>query len=121
MPNGRLFYSPIGLYEFQAEAVAHAYLRRNIIGVIDRGLGKTVIMMALAAQLFEDDQIDIVINVAQANKLEKDEFPKDWADFTSLRTHRYLGTGRTQRLAKALEAVVGITRHTGRVKPDVVT
>jgi hypothetical protein len=25
------------------------------------------------------------------------------------------------KLAKALEAVVGITRHTGRVKPDVVT
>lgn len=119
MPNGRLFHSPLGLYEFQAEAVAHAYLRKNLIGVIDRGLGKTIIMMALAAQLFEDDQIDIVINIAQGNKLDKDEFPKDWAEFTSLRVHRYLGTGRTKRLDKELATgpldVIMTTYETGKL------
>jgi hypothetical protein len=103
MLNGRLFQSPWGLLPFQVDAVAFFYLAESYIGVIDRGLGKSAISCALAAQLFEDDEIDLVIHVAQAGKLDKDEFPKDWSEWTGLRVHRYLGTGRQQRLQKAIE------------------
>jgi hypothetical protein len=29
MPNGKLFYSPLGLFEFQVEAVAELYVRTD--------------------------------------------------------------------------------------------
>lgn len=124
MPNGRLFHSPLGLYTFQAEAVAEAYLYGNRLAVIDRGLGKTVVMMALACQLFEDNEIDLVICVGQGNKIaDRNEFEKDWRDFTSLRVHRYLGTGRVQRLTKALAGdgvdVLMTTYETGKI--DLMT
>lgn len=119
MANNHLFMSPRGLYEFQGDAVANAYLRGNMIAVVDRGLGKTVIMMALAAQLIEDGEIDLVMCIGQGNKVaDKEEFAKDWADFTSLRVHRHLGTGRAQRLTKALDAgvdVVMTTYETGKI------
>lgn len=120
LPNGRIFMSPLGLFPFQVDAVAYLYLAENRIAVIDRGLGKSVIMCALAAQLFEDDEIDLVICVAQSNKLDKDEFPKDWTEFTSLRVHKYLGTGRVQRLDKALKTgavdVLLTTYETGKLE-----
>lgn len=123
MLNGRLFMSPLGLFDFQAEAVADAYLWGNRIAVIDRGVGKTVITMALACQLFEDDEIDLVIHVGQGNKLVPDEFLADWRAFTSLRVCHYLGTGRTKRLAKMLDNggvdVLLTTYETGRI--DLMT
>jgi superfamily II DNA or RNA helicase len=101
MDNGRLFHSPLGLFGFQAECVARAYYQDGLLAVCDTGLGKTIISMALAAQLFQDDQVDLVIHVAQKNKIDKSEFPADWARFSSLRTHVYHGTNRGRRLAKA--------------------
>lgn len=116
MPNGRLFESPLGLFDFQVDAVAHAYLRTNMVAVIERGLGKTILMMALAAQLVEDDQIDLVLCIARRNKLDKSEFPADWAAFTSLSTLTYLGPGRQAKLAARPDVQVLLTTYeTGKL------
>lgn len=101
MPNGRLYHSPIGLYEFQADAVIEAIHYGNRIGIVDTGLGKTHITMCLAATLFEEGEIDLVMHVGRRNKVtEKEEFPADWAQFTSLKVLLYHGAGRHNRLAK---------------------
>jgi hypothetical protein len=123
MDNGRLFYSSLGLFEFQAQAVADAYLSYDRIMVIDRGVGKTVITMALACQLFEDGEIDLVVHVGQGNKLTPEEFLADWHRFTSLRVCHYMGSGRGRRLQKMLNSggvdVLLTTYETGKL--DLVT
>lgn len=116
MANGRYYFSPVlGLLPFQADAVARAYFQEGLIGVLDTGLGKSHVSMALAAQLFSDDKIDLVMHVAQRNKIDKSEFPAEWAAFTSLSTLTYHGPGRVKRLAKkGIPDVVITTYETGR-------
>jgi superfamily II DNA or RNA helicase len=123
LANGRLYFSPLGLFGFQAEAVAQAYFAEGLVAVMDCGTGKTHVSMALAAKLVENDQVDLVIHVAQKNKIDKSEFPADWAQFTALRTHVHHGQNRAKRLAKAQLAgridVLLTTYETGR--EDLVT
>jgi len=120
LANGRLYFSPLGLFGFQAEAVAQAYFAEGLVGVLDTGLGKTHVSMALAAKLVENDQVDLVIHVAQKNKIDKSEFPADWAQFTALSILVYHGPGRVKRLAKhGVPDVVITTYETGR--DDLVT
>jgi superfamily II DNA or RNA helicase len=116
MPNGKLFHSPLGLFPFQAECVAQAYFQEGLIGVLDTGLGKTIVSMALAAQLIQDGEVDLVMHIAQRNKIDKSEFPADWAAFTSLDTFVYHGPNRKRQLAKRLEMpdVFVTTYETGR-------
>jgi superfamily II DNA or RNA helicase len=115
MPNGHLFYSPLGLFGFQAEAVATAFYTPGLVGVLDTGLGKTVVSMALAAELFEADAVDLVMHIARRNKIARTEFPADWAQFTSLRVAVYHGTGREKRLARdGVPDVLLTTYETGR-------
>lgn len=104
LPNGANFYSPRGLYPFQAEDVAKAYLRTEdggsqgqLVGW-DTGLGKTVFGMALAALLMEDGRIDQVIVVAEKNKIV--DWRKEFEQFTTLSAAVYHGAGRQKRLAK---------------------
>lgn len=125
MPNGSLYHSPRGLYEFQAEAAAEAVVRGNMAAIIDVGLGKTHIAMATAALLYELGEIDLVMHIARRNKIKPTEFPADWAEYTSLSTGVYHGTGRQKRLAKTgVPDVVVTTYETGahelmhRVKKD---
>jgi hypothetical protein len=105
LPNGANFYSPSGLFGFQADHVAEGYLRTNpgadqgLVIVWDTGLGKTIYGMALAALLFEDGQIDQVIVVAEKNKII--DWREDFEQFTSLAAHVYHGQGRQKRLEKA--------------------
>jgi SNF2 family DNA or RNA helicase len=104
LPNGANFYSPRGLFPFQAEHVAEGYLRTNPGGeqglavIWDTGLGKTIFGMALATLLFEDGQIDQVIVVAEKNKIV--DWRDDFEAFTTLATHIYHGQGRQKRLEK---------------------
>lgn len=104
LPNGANFYSPRGLYPFQAEDVAKAYLRTEsggdqgqIVGW-DTGLGKTIFGLALAALLFEDGRIDQVIVVAEKNKII--DWRNEFEQFTTLSAAVYHGQGRQKRLAK---------------------
>lgn len=104
LPNGKNFYSPRGLYPFQAEDVAKAYLRTEdggsqgqLVGW-DTGLGKTIFGMALASLLIEDGRIDQVIVVAEKNKLV--DWQQEFERFTTLSAAVYHGQGRQKKLTK---------------------
>src|SRR4051812_42655736 len=131
MSNGKLYFSPLGLFGFQADAVAKAFYAEGIIGVWDTGLGKSHLSMALAAKLIEADQVDLVMHVAQRNKIDKSEFPADWATFPSLSTLVYHGPTRKKRLAKqglpdvlippyetGRDDLVSFTGRSGRARQD---
>lgn len=119
LPNGELFHSPLGLFNFQADGIAEAYVRTDpgtpggVLAVYDTGLGKTIIGIAMAAFLFADDQIDLCVVISERNKLVdwRDEFDR----FSALSTHLYHGPGRQKRLAKAgTPHVFCTTYETGR-------
>lgn len=105
LPNGANFYSPVGLYPFQADDVARGYLRtdpgkdQGLVVVWDTGLGKTIFGMALAALLFEDGAIDQVIVIAEKNKIV--DWKNEFEQFTTLSAQTYHGANRQKRLAKA--------------------
>ena len=94
------YHSGIGLYPFQAEDIARGYLMPSGVVAWDTGTGKGHFAMALSALLFEDDLIDLVLLVAEKNKIADDEWVGDFRTFTDLRVHRYHGTGRAKRLAR---------------------
>jgi SNF2 family DNA or RNA helicase len=104
LPNGKNFYSPRGLYQFQAEDVAKAYLRTEegsqqgqLVGW-NTGLGKTIFGMALASLLIEDGRIDQVIVAAEKNKIV--DWREEFERFTTLSAAVYHGQGRQKRLTK---------------------
>lgn len=111
----RLYESPWGLFDFQAQGVAKAYYQPNTISVWDTGLGKTHLAMALAALLFEDDLIDHVVIVAERNKVKEDEWPKDIDTFTSLEWCLYRGTpAQRAKMRQELPQVIISTYETLR-------
>jgi SNF2 family DNA or RNA helicase len=119
MPNGKIFYSPDGVYPFQAEGLAEAYLRTEpdgfgaAIPVWDTGIGKTVLGLLLASYLYEDGEIDLVMVICERNKVV--EWQEDFERFTGLSTLRYHGPGRQRRLERHGIPHVLITAYeTGR-------
>lgn len=90
-----LYHSPVGLYQFQAEGVAYALMRRDNLYVYDTGIGKTHIGMATAALLFEDGLIDHVIVVCEKNKLA--EWGADLETYTRLSHRLYRGAPEARR------------------------
>jgi SNF2 family DNA or RNA helicase len=119
LPNGDFFYSPLGLFDFQADAVAEVYVRTNpgqqsgILTVYDTGIGKTIIGIALAAFLFQDNQIDYVMVICEKNKLT--DWQKSFEQFSNLGVHLYHGNNRQKRLSKDPAHHVFITSYeTGR-------
>lgn len=92
-----LYASPIGLYDFQAEHIARGYFQRDGIVAWDTGLGKTHYAMALAALLFEDDLIDVVLVACEKNKV--DDWVEDFKKFTRLDVLKFYGaTKKRQRM-----------------------
>ena len=87
-----LYTNPRGLYGFQAELVARSYYRRGNLAVVDTGLGKSHIAMALAALMMKDGMVDKVILVAEGNKL--DEWRDDLAAFTTMSLNVFHGPKR---------------------------
>ena len=120
LPNGELYYSPRGLYDFQVDGVASCCLRTSgpdgLLAIWDWGLGKSHLTMASAAYLFADGLIDFVMLVVEKNKLK--EWEVDFQQYTALQPHRYHGSGRERRLVKALDTapphVFITTYETGR-------
>ena len=103
--NGLIYHSPRGLYEFQALGIADGYLRLEghgqwdgVLVVWDTGTGKTHFAMSLAALLYEDDEIDAVLLVAEKGKIG--EWEEDFAKYTSLEPFLHHGTGRDKRFQK---------------------
>lgn len=117
-PNGELYYSEKGLYDFQVDGIAETCLRTDVsdggvVAVWDTGIGKSHLAMAVAAYLFADNLIDFVMIVAEKNKIR--EWHDDFGRFTALSSVLYHGTGRERRLEKAASPQVFITTYeTGR-------
>lgn len=108
-----LYHSDRGLYEFQAEGVARAYLRRDNLAVWDTGIGKSHLAMATAALLFEDDEIDHCLVICEKNKI--DEWLDDFKKFTKLEGTLYYGTvAKRKKLRDSLPQVVISTYETSR-------
>lgn len=118
MPNGKQYYSPRGLYPFQAEAVADVVVLGRLVGVLDVGLGKTHIAMCTAAKLYELGLIDQVMWVGRRGKVaDHTEFPADIAEFTSFSLEVYHGTGREKRLERhGVPQVFMTTYETGKAE-----
>lgn len=118
-PEGALYHSPRGLYGFQEDGIARAYLRLQqgggVMAVWDTGTGKSHLAMALSALMFEDDLIDHVLLVAEATKVAPDEWPSDFAKFTRLKVAVHHGQNRMKRLEKnGLPQVLITTYETGK-------
>jgi SNF2 family DNA or RNA helicase len=117
LPNGELYYSPLGLYDFQVDGIAQCLVRTNgrdgVAAIWDTGIGKSHLAMGTAAYLFADNLIDLVVVIAERNKLE--EWREDFERYTALSSHKYHGPGREKRLQKAGSVHVFITSYeTGR-------
>ena len=97
-PAQRMYFSE-RVYNFQAEGIAEAVLMRNRLAVYDCGTGKTHVGMGTAGICFEDGEIDLVLCVAERNKIR--EWGADFKRFTRLSPVLYHGTGREKRLEKA--------------------
>jgi SNF2 family DNA or RNA helicase len=97
-PEGAIYHSRLGLFAFQNEGVAQAYLRRQAMVIFDQGLGKTHIAMRLAALLREDDELSTCMVVCERNTL------RQWRDFfgqfTRLDPLIIHGPKRQERLAR---------------------
>lgn len=103
--NGQIYFSPRNLYPFQATGIADGYLRLEMHGahdgvlvVWDTGTGKTHFAMSLAALLYEDDEIDAVLLVAEKGKVG--EWCEDFERFTCLTSYLHHGAGREKRFQK---------------------
>lgn len=105
LPEGPLFHSPMGLFDFQIENVAEAYLRtdpgaeQGLMVLWSTGIGKSIFGMALSSLLFEDGAVDLVVVAAERNKIV--DWKDDFARFTRLDAHLYHGQGRQKRLARS--------------------
>jgi SNF2 family DNA or RNA helicase len=112
-PEGALYHSPLGLFEFQEWGVAEAYLRESAAAIWDTGTGKSHLGMRLAALLFEDDLIDLCLVVCEKGKVG--EWVEDFQEYTTLETRLHHGTGRMPRLEKAgLPQVLVTTYETAK-------
>lgn len=110
-----LYHSPWGLLGFQADHVARTVFSPASMAVWDTGLGKTHLAMATAAIMFEDGLIDLCLLVAEKNKLQPDEWPKDMATYTDLTYALYHGDVRKRaKIRDAMPQVLLSTYETIR-------
>ncbi|MEV7675141.1 DEAD/DEAH box helicase [Streptomyces sp. NPDC088752] len=93
------FHSPHGLFPCQQEGVAFAYLKGSALLVADTGIGKSVMALALAALLADNDGEDLVLLVCKTNKVA--EWAEDVEAFTTLSHRVHHGASRHRKLASA--------------------
>lgn len=117
--EGALYFSPRGLYDFQANHIASAYLglvsgqQPEWMFAWDTGLGKSHAAMQLSALAFEDGEADLVVLVCERNKLK--EWKADFEEFTKLSCRIHHGPNRKKKLAKeGMPDVLITTYETGR-------
>lgn len=115
-----LFHSPLGLFGFQADGVAHTYWAWSEstepvrLALWDTGIGKTVLSLASLALAFEDDLIDVAVVVAEANKV-LDWATEDTPRFTDLSVATYAGTpAKRQKILADPPQVLVMSWATGR-------
>lgn len=86
-----LYHSPRGLFPHQLEQIPYAAARPVNYVRWDTGIGKTHIGMATGALLYEDEEISRIVVIAERAKVDRSEWPKDFADFTDLTVGIYHG------------------------------
>jgi superfamily II DNA or RNA helicase len=94
-------YHSSRIFDFQAEGVARAYLRDGNFAIWSTGIGKTHLAMMLAALLFEDGEIDLVLVACESGKLS--EWVGDFRYYTGLTTALYKGKGPDDRRAMLVD------------------
>lgn len=116
-PRG-LYHSPRGLYDFQAEDIAKAYVKGSGMVAWDTGTGKSHMAMALGCLLVEDDLIDHVVLICEKNKIS--DWVDDFGKFTDLHAAPHYGTlaARMKRLEAGVPQVLVSTYETA--KADLV-
>ncbi|WP_428957796.1 SNF2-related protein [Streptomyces sp. cg35] len=114
-----LFSSPHGLFPCQQEGAAFAYLKRSGLLVADTGIGKSVIAMAVAALLAEDQAEDLVLLVCKQNKIA--EWAEDFSTFTPFSHRVHHGPARMRKLDETLPHVLISTFETLRTDLTVFT
>lgn len=102
-PEGVLYWSPKGLYPFQADDIARALVMRDegrSYGMFqwDTGLGKSHAALALSAFMIEDNKADVILLVCERVKLK--EWLADFEEFTKLEARIHHGTSRKNKMAK---------------------
>lgn len=93
-----LFHSPYGLFPCQQDGVVDTYTTGSGLIVADVGIGKSVIAMAVAALLFEDEAADLVVLACKQNKII--EWEEDLAAFTTLTYRTHHGPARARQLER---------------------
>lgn len=121
-----MYFSPLGLFDFQAQGIAEAYLGAEDGGgnlvVWDCGVGKSHFLMRMAALLAEDAAAgtrphDLALIVCEKGKLG--EWAADFARYTTLSTRIHHGPARMKKLAsEGLPQVLITTYETA--KADLV-
>jgi SNF2 family DNA or RNA helicase len=101
--------------DFQVRFVARAFVARFALVIADAGLGKSHIGLMMAALGFEEGETDLVLVVAEQNKIR--EWRDDFAACTGLTHAIYHGTGRQKKLASPPQVLI-TTYET--VRNDVV-
>lgn len=109
---GPLYRSPwASVPDFQIELAAWAALVKSGMIVADAGLGKSHIGMMLAAFLFEERESDLVLLVAEQNKIR--EWHEDFRSCTPLIAGLYYGPGRHKKLVPETQVLIS-TYETAR-------
>lgn len=105
-----MFHSPLGLLDFQADSIAAGYLETEDgrydggrLVVWSTGTGKSIYGLRMAALLAEDAanglrEHDLTIVLAERGKVS--EWVDDFAQFTTLKARKHLGSNRWKALEK---------------------
>lgn len=116
-----LYHSPLGLFEFQVEGAARTYWQWTegeipaVLALWDTGIGKSHLAMATSAMLVEDGLVDVVLIVAEANKV-LDWYEDDFPTYTDLRVENLGGKPPLKRdkILADLPQVLVMSYETGR-------
>lgn len=108
------YHSTRGLYDFQSKAVSKLVEMPASLVIFSTGTGKTHLAMATSGLLFADKSIDLVIVVAEQNKIA-DWAEEDYPAFTDLTVKAYKGppSRRVKILADPPQVLV-MTYETAR-------
>lgn len=98
------FHSPLGLFDFQAQAVARGCADTALCYAFDCGIGKTIVSIASACLLFDQDVIDMVVVIAEGNKIR--EWCEDFPKFSNLVPEKYHGATREKALTRDFNVLV---------------
>jgi superfamily II DNA or RNA helicase len=107
-PVGKVYFSP-RVYDFQARGIAESVLMGDVMAVWDTGIGKSHLAMGASGILFEDGLIDLVLLVAEKNKIH--EWVADFKKFTALEPFLYHGPKR-KKLFERHRGPDGFEAHT---------